>query len=111
MMVNEAANQLVSGGARSGTYAAVPTGSGSVALPVVANNDAAGFTSGLTVFNTSNQAVNGSIQYYNADGTTQGNSQPFSVGGGSGGNLPNHLPAHASQPYYPGITTQPAIRV
>jgi hypothetical protein len=79
MLVNEGGNVSSTGAMLAGSYAAVAIGSTSVSLPVMANGGF-GYTTGTTIFNTSNQAVNGTIQYSNLDGTTQGSPQPFNIG-------------------------------
>lgn len=93
MVVNEAGGRTASGAAQSGTYSATASGHNSVGLPIVANNGA-GFTTGVTVLNTSGQAVSGTITYYNNDGSMQGSPLSFTVG------------ANASYAIYQGAASQ-----
>jgi hypothetical protein len=79
MLVNEGGSVSDVGTMLAGSYAAMAMGSMHVSLPVMANGGF-GYTTGATIFNTSNQAVDGTIQYYNIDGTLQGNPQPFNIG-------------------------------
>jgi hypothetical protein len=79
MVVNEFGGVNANGNAKSGTYSAASTVSNSIGLPVVANGGY-GYTTGATIFNTSNQTISGTVQYYNPDGTTQGIGKNFSVG-------------------------------
>ena len=79
MVVNEIGPSIPGGGSESGTYPAVSTGSNNVYLPVIAHGGY-GYTTGLTILNTSNQTLGGIIRYYKVDGTPQGTSQTFSVG-------------------------------
>jgi len=53
-------------------------------------NNGYGYVTGATILNTSGQTVSGSVQYYKTDGTSQGTSQPFSIG------------AHSSQLIFQG---------
>jgi hypothetical protein len=94
MMVNEAGMQTAAGTAQSGAYTPGRQGASKLALPVVANNGN-GYTSGLTILNSSDQSVSGSLTYYNPDGTQQGQTQSFS------------LAAHASLPSYQGAANLP----
>jgi hypothetical protein len=89
MAVNEYGGRTSANTSESGTYVATSSGGGVVGLPVMANNGF-GYTTGATVFNTSNANVSATITYYNTDGTVVGSPQQFSVG-------PN-----ASQPIYQG---------
>ena len=56
------------GAAGSGTFVALSGGSNRVGLPAVANGFA-GFTTGTTILNLSNQPARITLQYYNPDGT------------------------------------------
>ncbi len=78
MVVNEGGGLTATGSAKSGVYSAAARGSNSVGLPVLANGGF-GYVTGATILNTSNATVNGSIQYYNIDGTSQGNAKAFSI--------------------------------
>jgi hypothetical protein len=80
VLVNEYGGILASGNAASGSYGASGSSSGNVGLPVMANGGF-GYVTGATIFNSSNQTVSGTIQYYNMDGTVQGGAKSFSVGG------------------------------
>jgi hypothetical protein len=81
-------NEGIPGGG-SGVYSAVSSGGSKVYIPVMANGGF-GFTTGATILNTSNQTVNGTLQYYNLDTSTAGTVQSFTI-------APN-----ASQQYYQG---------
>ena len=94
MVVNESGGVTPSGAALSGTYEAVASGSGRVGLPVMANNGF-GYVTGATIMNTSGQPMSGNVQYYNTDGSPQGEPQPFNIG------------AHASQAVYQGDSSLP----
>ena len=99
MVVNEAGGSVANGAARSGVYAAVAlNGANSynnIGLPIVANNGN-GLTSGATILNTTDTVVNGTIAYYNPDGTGVGHVQPFQIA------------AHASLPIYQGAAGLPS---
>lgn len=101
MVVNEAAGLTSSGSSRSGTYGAVLNGANVVGLPAVANNGN-GFTSGVTVFNTSNQAVTGQIQYYDLNGNPVGPAETFTVSGQN-----STLSPHAEFIAYQGSSSLP----
>jgi plastocyanin len=89
MAINEYGGRTNAGTIESGTYVATSSGGSMVGLPVMANNGF-GYTTGATVFNTSNTSVSATITYYNTDGSLAGSPQQFSIG-------PN-----ASQPLYQG---------
>ena len=93
MLVNEAGGVTQGGTAKSGTYAAVSSGSNSVGLPVIANNGF-GYTTGNTILNTTGTVVTAKIQYYQTDGTSNGPAQTFQIG------------PYSSQPFFQG---DPAI--
>jgi hypothetical protein len=102
MVVNEAGGSTKAGTAQSGTYAAASIDTSSVntdaniGLPIVANNGQGGYTSGLTILNTTASAVSGSVSYYNPDGTlVAGASQNFTIA------------AQASLPVYQGAAGLP----
>jgi hypothetical protein len=95
MVVNEIGGITASGNVLSGTYAAAFSGSTVVGLPVVANGGY-GYTTGATILNTSNLALDGTIQYFNIDGTITGAVQAFSIA------------PHASQLVYQGATGLPS---
>jgi photosystem II stability/assembly factor-like uncharacterized protein len=82
MLVNEGGGTTASGNARSGVYLALApntsTASNTVALPVMANGGFK-YTTGTTILNTSASSVNGTIQYYNTDGSAQGAAHPFTI--------------------------------
>ena len=78
MVVNEAGALTPGGFAQSGTYAAAPSSSNSVGLPVIANGGY-GYVTGATILNTSASVVNANIQYYNVNGTAQGGLHPITV--------------------------------
>jgi kumamolisin len=78
MLVNEAGGLTASGSARSGTYVALSSGGSLVGLPVLANNGF-GYTTGSTIVNNSIDLVGATLQYYNTDGTPQGNVQTLSL--------------------------------
>jgi photosystem II stability/assembly factor-like uncharacterized protein len=82
MLVNEGGGTTASGNARSGVYLALAlntsSASNSVALPVMANGGF-NYTTGTTILNTSASTVNGSIQYYNTDGSVQGIPHTFTI--------------------------------
>jgi hypothetical protein len=69
----------------------------SIGLPVVANAGQ-GYTSGVSILNTSASAVSGSIRYYNPDGSVVAGvaAQNFTLG------------AHASLPAYQGAAGLPS---
>lgn len=96
MVVNEAGGTTALGSAQSGTYAAINSGGNSVGVPVVANLGFGSFTSGLTILNTSNTTLSGTISYYNSNGTLVGSNQPFTIA------------PHASQPFYQGAANLPS---
>jgi len=100
MVVNEAGSLVSNGTTRSGVYAAVSLDQVSsynnkIGLPIVANNGG-GLTSGATILNTADTAVNATITYYNPDGAEVGNMQSFQIA------------AHASLPIYQGATGLPS---
>lgn len=90
MSVNEAGGSTAAGNSRSGVYLASSSGNGTLGLPVIANNGSGGFTTGLTLLNTSGNSVSGTIQYYNLDGSTALGNQGFTI------------PAHGSYVVYHG---------
>ncbi len=92
MVVNEIGPSIPGGGSESGTYPAISTGSNTVSLPVIAHGGY-GYTTGLTILNTSNQTLDCVLRYYKLDGSLQGTSQTFSVG------------AKASHPVFQGDPT------
>jgi hypothetical protein len=94
MAVNEIGPALSNNTIQSGTYLAVGSGSSTINLPALANQGF-GYTSGVTIQNISNQSVQGQLQYYNLDGTPQGNLQSFSISG------------QASQAFYQGAAGLP----
>ncbi len=73
MVVNESG-----GTAKSGTYVAAADPNGRVGLPVMANGGY-GYTTGATVFNSSNQTISCNIQYYDVGGAALGGPQTFSI--------------------------------
>jgi hypothetical protein len=79
MVVNESGGVSATGTSLSGTYSAASNGSTSVGLPVMANGGF-GYVTGTTIFNTSGNAVTGSIQYYDLSGNPVGQAQPFNIG-------------------------------
>ena len=79
MVVNELGGNTASGSAKSGVYSAAASGGSSVGLPVIARNGF-GYTTGTTIFNTSNQTINGSLQYYDLTGAMKGAALAFTVG-------------------------------
>ena len=79
MVINEGGGVTSAGTSLSGVYAAAGNGSSSVSLPVMANGGY-GYRTGATIFNTSNQAVAGTIQYYDVSGTAVLGAQPFNIG-------------------------------
>jgi hypothetical protein len=89
MLVNESGGVTPEGIALSGVYAAANSGSNMVNLPVMANGGF-GYTTGATIFNTSNHSVSGNIQYYDIKGAPYGLPQTFTI------------TAHASQLEYQG---------
>jgi hypothetical protein len=89
MAINEYGGRTNAGTIESGTYVATSSGGSTVGLPVMANNGF-GYTTGATVFNTSNTNVSATISYYNTDGSLAGSPQQFSIG------------PYASQPLYQG---------
>ena len=89
MVVNEGGGVTTAGTSLSGVYTAAAKGSPSVGLPVMANGGY-GYTTGATIFNTSDQLVSGTIQYYDINGNAVIGAQPFTIG------------AHASQLAYQG---------
>jgi hypothetical protein len=91
--VNEFGGYTSAGTTESGTYSGAGAGNSVVGLPVMANNGF-GYTTGNTVFNTSNQTVNATLQYYNLDGTSAGTVQTLSL-------APN-----ASKAFYQGDPAQ-----
>ncbi len=99
MVVNEAGGSVANGAARSGVYTAVALVGASpynnIGLPIVANNGN-GLISGATILNTADTVVNGTIAYYNPDGTGVGNLRPFQIA------------AHASLPIYQGAAGLPS---
>jgi hypothetical protein len=100
LVVNEAGGTTKAGTAQSGTYAARGASSNStnatIGLPIVANNGQGGYTSGLTILNTTDRATSGSLSYYNPDGIlVAGTSQSFTIA------------AHASLPVYQGAVGLP----
>jgi hypothetical protein len=90
MLVNESGGVTPEGIALSGVYAAASGGSNMVNLPVMANGGF-GYTTGATIFNTSNQSVSGNIQYYDIKGIPYGLPRPFTI------------TAHASRLEYQGV--------
>jgi hypothetical protein len=77
----------------NGTYVAVPAGSGSVPLPIMAKGGY-GFNTGSTILNVSNISVGVTVQYYNLDGTPVPNgASSFTIA------------ANGSQPVYQGAET------
>ncbi len=62
-----------------GTYTEVSNGSNTVNLPVIAKGGY-GYTTGLTILNTSGATVNGNISYYDLNGSLVGSSQVFNIG-------------------------------
>jgi hypothetical protein len=94
MVINEIGGITANGNALSGTYAAASSGASGVGLPVVANGGY-GYTTGTTILNTGNLALDGTIQYFNIDGTTLGAAQAFSIA------------PHASQLVYQGAAGLP----
>ena len=88
--VNEDGGVTGTGSRRSGVYVADASGSNRVALPVIAKNGL-GFTTGLTILNTSNGPLSGSLQYQDTNGNAVGSPNVFT-----------NLPAHASQLFYQG---------
>jgi hypothetical protein len=95
MAVNEANGTTAAGTAQSGTYLAASSGSSSFGLPVVANNAQGGYTSGVTVLNTSAGTVAGHIYYYSQQGVLV-SQQDFSIA------------AHSSQLAYQGAANLPS---
>lgn len=94
--VNQAGGATANGTARSGTYLATATSSSNIiGLPVVANASN-GFTSGVTVLNSSNASVDGYIQYYDTQGNAVGSQHSFTIA------------AHASQLAYQGADSLPS---
>ncbi len=79
MVINEGGGVTSAGTSLSGVYAAAGNGSSSVSLPVMANGGF-GYRTGATIFNTSDQAVAGTIQYYDVSGNTVLAPQPFNIG-------------------------------
>jgi hypothetical protein len=69
-------NELSAAG--SGTYLAITGGSTTVNLPAVFNTFV-GFTSGLTVLNTSSTSAQVSVQYSNPDGSSAGPTTVYTV--------------------------------
>jgi hypothetical protein len=78
MTVNEFGGYTAGGTTESGTYSAASSGSSTVGLPVMANNGF-GYTTGTTVFNTSNGVVGGTLQYYTTTGAVVGSPQSFNI--------------------------------
>ena len=108
MVVNEAAPargypQTTSGAAQSGTYAAATSDNSSnkLGLPFVANQGQ-GFSTGATIFNTSEASVSGTISYYQTDGTQ------VATGNAAGQSNTITISAHASQPVYQGRAGLPS---
>ena len=66
-------------GAVSGTYVGLASGTGSLALPVMANGFA-GFVTGTTILNVGSGAATVTLTYLKADGTPLGNPQSANVG-------------------------------
>ncbi len=100
MLVNEIGPVVNSLNIASGSYTAVPVGSSSLNLPIIAKGGY-GYTTGLTILNTSNANVNGTIQYYNTDGT------PTRKSGGGLAISNFNLAAHGSYPEYQGGVALP----
>ena len=88
--VNEDGGVTGTGNRRSGVYTANASGRNSVSLPVVAKNGF-GYTTGLTILNTSNAPISGSLQYRDTSGNAVGSPNVFT-----------NLPGHASQLFYQG---------
>jgi hypothetical protein len=95
MLVNQAANTLDGGIARSGSYSALASGSSVLNLPVVAYSAGGGQTTGTTIYNSSDAPVTISMQYYTSKGAVQGKVQDFTIA------------AHASLPLYQGLANLP----
>lgn len=95
--VNEAGGLTAKGTSRSGVYNAGNAVTANVDLPVIANNGFGGFTTGVTIFNTSNAPVSGIVTYYNLDGTPTGITQTFT-----------NLAPYASYATYQGAANLPA---
>jgi hypothetical protein len=93
MAVNEFGGYTSGGTTESGTYSAASSGANVVGIPVIANGGF-GYTTGTTILNISNQAVNGMLQYYNLDGTVQGPAKTFTIA------------ANASSIFYQGDPAQ-----
>ena len=79
MVINEGGGVTSAGTSLSGVYAAAGKGSNSVSLPVMANGGY-GYRTGATIFNTSDQAVSGTIQYYDTSGNPVLSPRPFNIG-------------------------------
>jgi hypothetical protein len=93
MVVNESAATNPNSPSLSGVYGAATNGGGVIGLPVMANGGF-GYTTGTTILNSSSNDVSGSIQYYQVDGSVQGNPQSFTIA------------AHASKLIYQGDPAQ-----
>lgn len=78
VLVNEIGGLTASGTGQTGSYNAPFAGNSTIYLPVM-DNGRFGFTTGTTLFNISNQSLNISVQYYNLDGTPQGNAKMYTI--------------------------------
>lgn len=94
-IVNEAGDADSNGYPSSGVYPAVATGSGSVGIPVVANGGY-GYTTGLTILNTSSNPISGgNISYYDTQGNLISQNQNLTIA------------PHASLAFYSGAAGLP----
>lgn len=90
MVTNEAGGRTQTGGLRSGDYLGAVQGSSILSLPLLANNDWTGLTTGTTIWNSTDQPASFTVQYFGDDGTAYGPSKNYT------------LAAHSSLPIYQG---------